>query len=66
MLEYGQNIALILLNVYGVNSAIKREILKIKVYTAYKVFASNMRTHKLWKVKGAIIKPKIARIIILI
>lgn len=65
-MELGQNIAIILLNVYDVNSAIKRENFKIKVYTAYKVFASNMRTHKLWKEKGAIINQKIARLIILI
>lgn len=46
MLELGQSISVILLNVYG-KFAIKRENFKIKAYAAYKVFASNMKTHKL-------------------
>lgn len=65
-MELGQSISVILLNVYGINSAIKRENFKIKAYAAYKVFASNMKTHKLWKENSAITNQKIAKIVILI
>ena len=33
VLQLGQNISIILLNVYGINSAIKRENFKIKAYS---------------------------------